>query len=96
MKLFGTSENTYLPVAGLGCLVVAIVQPSFTFGVSLTSAANTGLIIATAPVWGLLLGSMLRLERPMWRGITGVGLSITGLGIVFYEGLGGESTSIST
>jgi drug/metabolite transporter (DMT)-like permease len=58
-----------LPVAGLGCLGVAIGQTAFTFGVSLTSAANTGLIFATAPVWGLLLGSILGLERPTPRGI---------------------------
>jgi drug/metabolite transporter (DMT)-like permease len=31
-----------LPMAGLGCLAVVIVQSSFTFGVSLTSASNTG------------------------------------------------------
>ena len=41
-----------LPVAGLGCLGVAIGQTAFTFGVSMTSAANTGLIFATAPIWG--------------------------------------------
>jgi drug/metabolite transporter (DMT)-like permease len=83
-----------LPVAGLGCLGVAIGQTAFTFGVSLTSAANTGLIFATAPVWGLLLGSMFGLERPTPRGILGVGLSILGVGIVFYEGLGAEGTSL--
>jgi drug/metabolite transporter (DMT)-like permease len=83
-----------LPVAGLGCLGVAIDQTAFTFGVSLTSAANTGLIFATAPVWGLLLSSMLGLERPTPRGILGVGLSILGVGIVFYEGLGAEGASL--
>jgi drug/metabolite transporter (DMT)-like permease len=45
-----------VPVAGLGCLYVAIGQGTFTFGIHLTSAANTGLIFATSPVWGLLLG----------------------------------------
>jgi drug/metabolite transporter (DMT)-like permease len=55
-----------LPVAGLGCLGVAIGQTAFTFGVSMTSAANTGLIFATAPIWGLLLGLILGLERPAW------------------------------
>ncbi len=83
-----------LPVAGLGCLGVVIGQTGFTFGVSMTSAANTGLIFATAPVWGLLLGLVLGLERPTWRGILGVGLSILGVGIVFYEGLGAEGTSV--
>jgi len=39
-------------MAALGCFGVAIAQSGFTFGVSLTSAASTGLIFATAPVWG--------------------------------------------
>ena len=84
-----------VPVGGLGCLYVAVGQGTFTFGIHLTSAANTGLIFATSPVWGLLLGSMLGLERPTWRGILGVSLSILGVGIVFYEGLWAESASLA-
>src|SRR4029453_18701783 len=84
-----------LPVAGLGCLGVAIGQTAFTFGVSMTSAANTGLIFATAPIWGLFLSLMLGLERPTAMGMVGVGLSILGVGIVFYEGLGTEGTSLA-
>ena len=64
-------------------------------GIHLTSAANTGLIFATSPVWGLLLGSMLGLERPTWRGILGVGLSLVGVGIVFYEGLSADSAGLA-
>jgi drug/metabolite transporter (DMT)-like permease len=37
---------------------------------------------------------MLGLERPTPRGILGVGLSILGVGIVFYEGLGAEGASL--
>jgi drug/metabolite transporter (DMT)-like permease len=83
------ARKDVLPLAGLGCLGVAVAQTSFTFGVSMTSAANTGLIFATAPVWGLLLGLALGLERPTWRGVLGVGLSILGVGVVFWEGLTG-------
>jgi drug/metabolite transporter (DMT)-like permease len=83
-----------LSMAGLGCLGVAIGQTTFTFGVSLTSAANTGFIFATAPVWGLLFGFVLGLERPTWRGAAGVGLSILGVGVIFYEGLGLEGASL--
>jgi drug/metabolite transporter (DMT)-like permease len=88
------ARKDLLPMAGLGCLGVAVGQTTFTFGVSLTSAANTGFIFATAPVWGLLFGFVLGLERPTWRGISGVALSILGVGIIFYEGLGLEGTSL--
>jgi drug/metabolite transporter (DMT)-like permease len=73
---------------------VAVGQTTFTFGVSMTSAANTGFIFATAPVWGLLFGCALGLERPTWRGTSGVGLSILGVGVIFYEGLGLEGASL--
>ena len=88
------ARKDLLSMAGLGCLGVAIGQTTFTFGVSLTSAANTGFIFATAPVWGLLFGFVLGLERPTWRGAAGVGLSILGVGVIFYEGLRLEGESL--
>jgi drug/metabolite transporter (DMT)-like permease len=89
------ARKDLLSMAGLGCLGVAIGQTTFTFGVSLTSAANTGFIFATAPVWGLLLfGFVLGLERPTWRVAAGVGLSILGVGVIFYEGLRLEGESL--
>ncbi len=82
------------PMAALGCLGVATAQTGFTFGVHLTTAASTGLIFATAPVWGMLLGSVLGHERPTGRGVVGVALSIVGVGVVFYEGLGAGGTNL--
>ncbi|HEX5848766.1 MAG TPA: DMT family transporter [Rubrobacter sp.] len=76
-----------LPMAALGCLGVATAQTGFTYGVSLTTAGSTGLIFATAPVWGLLLGAVLGLERPTWKGVAGVGLSIVGVALVVLDGL---------
>jgi len=59
----------------------------------MTSTANTGLVFATAPVWGLLLGFALGMERPTRAGVLGMGLSI--LGVVFREGLvGAEGASL--
>ncbi len=82
------------PMAALGCLGVGTAQTGFTFGLSMTSAASTGLIFSTAPVWGMLLGSVLGHERPTGRGVVGVALSIVGVGVVFYEGLVAESTDL--
>ena len=80
-------RSDLLPMAALGCFGVATAQTGFTFGLSLTSAGSTGLIFATAPVWGLLLGAVLGLERPTWKGVTGVGLSILGVALVVLDGL---------
>jgi drug/metabolite transporter (DMT)-like permease len=62
--------------------------------VSLTSAASTGLIFATAPVWGLLLGAVLGLERPTVRGIVGLALSVVGVAVVVFEGFGSGGDSL--
>ena len=81
------ARRDLLPMAALGCFGVATAQTGFTFGVSLSSAGSTGLIFATAPVWGLLLGAVLGLERPSWKGVLGVGLSIMGVALVVLDGL---------
>jgi drug/metabolite transporter (DMT)-like permease len=83
-----------LPMVGLGCFGIGAAQTAFTFGISLTSAASTGLVFTTAPVWGMLLGFVLGLERPGWKGVLGVGLCILGVGLVFYGGLSSEDDSL--
>ena len=83
-----------LPMAALGCFGIGSAQTAFTFGISLTSAASTGLVFTTAPVWGMVLGFVLGLERPSWRGVVGVGLCILGVGIVFYGGLSSVEDSL--
>ena len=87
-------RSDLIPMAALGCFGVATAQTGFTFGVSLSSAGSTGLIFATAPVWGLLLGAVLGLERPTWKGVLGVGLSIVGVAMVGLDGLTSEHASL--
>jgi drug/metabolite transporter (DMT)-like permease len=83
-----------LPMASLGCFGIGAAQTAFTFGISLTSAASTGLVFTTAPVWGMVLGFVFGLERPSWRGVLGVGLCILGVGMVFYGGLSSVEDSL--
>ncbi|MEJ7632827.1 MAG: DMT family transporter [Rubrobacteraceae bacterium] len=82
-------------MAALGCFGVGTAQTCFTFGVSMTTAANTGLIFASAPIWGLVLGFLLGLERPTAKGVLGVLLSIVGIGAVFYDGIGMKGASLT-
>jgi len=84
------ARRDVLPMLGLGCFGIGAAQTAFTFGVSMTSAASAGLVFATAPVWGILLGLVLGRERPTPRGVLGIGLSISGVGIVFYGGSSGS------
>ena len=81
-------------LAGLGLVGVALNQVGYTVGLSLTSGSNASLIFATAPVWGLLLGIALGLERGTWTGTLGLGLAIAGVALVVGGGLGSEEASL--
>jgi drug/metabolite transporter (DMT)-like permease len=82
-------------MAGLGLVGVALNNVAFTFGVSMTSASNTALVVATAPLWGMLLGFVLGWERPKLKGLAGVGLALLGVGLIVYRGLGTSGTSLT-
>ena len=89
------SRAEMLPMLGLGIVGITVTQSVFTVGVSLTTAANTALVYSTSPVWGMLLGSLIGLERPRLRGIVGVALALTGVGFIVYGGLGlGEANLV--
>ena len=88
-------REDFWAMAGLGVVGVALNNIAFTFGVSMTSASNTALVVATAPLWGMLLGFVLGLERPKLKGLVGVGLALLGVGVIVYRGLGASDTSLA-
>jgi drug/metabolite transporter (DMT)-like permease len=87
-------REDFLAVLGLGLVGITLTQTVFTLGVSVTTAANTALVYSTAPVWGMLLGFALGLERPRLQGILGVGFSLLGVGFIVYGGLEFAGTSL--
>ena len=88
-------RGDFLRVLGLGFVGVTLTQSVFTIGVSMTTAANTALIYSTAPVWGMLLGFVLALERPRLSGVLGVGLCLIGVALIVYGGLEFGGTSLA-
>jgi len=80
---------------GLGAVGITLTQSFFSVGVGLTTAANTALVYSTAPVWGMLLGAALGLERPGLRNILGVALALVGVGLVVRGGLQLGGTSLA-
>jgi len=79
-------------LAGVGALGVGLNNVAFTLGVSMTTASDTALIYAAVPVWGMLLGLALGLERPERRGVAGVALAFLGVALIVWSG-GGEAGS---
>ncbi len=90
----GLRREDFWAMAGLGVIGIALNNVAFTFGVSMTSASNTALVVATAPLWGMLLGFVLGWERPSLKGMAGVGLALVGVGVIVYRGLGSGGTSL--
>ena len=82
-----------LNMAGVGFVGVGMNNVAFTLGVSMTTASDTALIYAAVPIWGMLLGLALGLERPTLWGVVGVALAFLGVGVVMYGGLGGGGGS---
>ena len=76
-----------LPMLGLGAVGITATQPFVTVGADIATAANAALIFSTAPVWGMLLGFALGLERPSLRGVLGVKLALLGVSLVVYGAL---------
>jgi drug/metabolite transporter (DMT)-like permease len=81
-----------LSLAGVGLVGVGANNVAFTLGVSMTTASETALIYAAVPIWGILLGLALGLERPTPWGIVGVCLAFLGVAVVVYGGLAGSTS----
>jgi drug/metabolite transporter (DMT)-like permease len=90
----GLTPNDLAVMAGLGLVGVTLNQVGYTVGLSLTSGSHGALIFATAPVWGLVLGIVLGLERGSWRGAVGLGFAVAGVALVAGEGLGSPEASV--
>ena len=81
----------YLSIVLLGILGNVVYQLLFIYGIDKTLAGNSSLILATVPVWTLLLATTLNKERHgigVWSGII-----ITLVGIFFV--VSGSGTNLS-
>jgi drug/metabolite transporter (DMT)-like permease len=87
-------RKDFRAMAGLGLVGIALNNILFTNGVSMTSASNTALVVATAPLWGMLLAFVLGWERPKLKGIVGVGVALFGVAVIVYRGLGDSGASL--
>jgi drug/metabolite transporter (DMT)-like permease len=90
----GHSPKNLAVMAGLGFVGVTLNQVGYTVGLSLTSGSHGALIFATAPIWGLLLGIVLGLERGTRRGAVGLGFAVAGVALVVGDGLGSPEASV--
>lgn len=72
----------------LGLLGNVVYQGFFIFGIDATFAGNAAILLATIPLWTLILSTLLGHERPGPRVWTGVLVALVGMVLVV---LGGEA-----
>ena len=81
--------------AELGCYGIALNQVGFTVGLNYTTVTHSALIIATGPIFVLLLARWQRLEVLTARKVLGMGLSFAGVVILSSEyGFGSQSPTL--
>jgi drug/metabolite transporter (DMT)-like permease len=69
-------------VVWVGLIGNTLYQFMFQFGLSLTTAANTALLLATGPLWMALIGTLRGTERLTPAAWGGVALSFGGIALV--------------
>ena len=83
-----------LPYLGLlGAIFFAIFPTTFNMGMRYEAASRGALLLATMPLWTLVIARFVSRERLTARQITGVFVSIAGVAIVITQrgGLGASS-----
>ena len=73
-------------VIGLGILGNVVYQSFFIFGIDITLAGNTSILLATIPVWTLILSTLLRQERGGPRVWVGILATLAGMFVVVLGG----------
>nr|MDQ3835274.1 DMT family transporter [Actinomycetota bacterium] len=63
-------------------------------GTSLTSASSAALIMATAPVWGMLIAAAFGVEPLRATTLIGAGVSLAGVVLILGRGLEGGGSSL--
>jgi drug/metabolite transporter (DMT)-like permease len=89
-------RSDWLPVIFLGVGGHAVYQLLFINGMARTNPANSSLLMATSPIWVVVIGYLLgveRINRLMWLGVL---FSFVGIVVLISGGEGGLSLSSQT
>jgi drug/metabolite transporter (DMT)-like permease len=86
---FRVERRDFWKLLVLGVLGNAVYQFFFIHAISLTTAANTSLILSMSPIFIALLSALLRIERIHWAAWMGILISFFGLYLVITKSNGG-------
>lgn len=84
----GPDVGDRLPLLVLGILGNVVYQMCFILGIDATLAGNASLLLATSPVWTVLLSAALGHEEPNGLVFVGSALTLAGMALVVVGGGG--------
>ncbi|GMV04872.1 MAG: hypothetical protein AMXMBFR53_11520 [Gemmatimonadota bacterium] len=84
----GPDAQDRLPLLVLGILGNVVYQMCFILGIDATLAGNASLLLATSPVWTVLLSAALGHEEPNGLVFVGSALTLAGMALVVAGGGG--------
>ncbi|WP_334129963.1 DMT family transporter [Sneathiella sp.] len=70
----------------IGLIGITIFQGGWAYGLSLTSASKTAVLLSTSPIFGALISAFLG-NRPGWKGWVGIVLAFLGVALVINNSL---------
>ena len=76
------NKRDTLTILALGALGNGVYQIFFAEGIARTRAGEAALVVAASPALMALIGRMRGVERVSMRGIVGIALSMSGVGLV--------------
>lgn len=81
-------KEDWIWVVLLGFTAIGVYQILFMVGLQHTTASNSSLLIATAPIWTAIIAAASRQERIAALQVVGILLSFAGAALVIYTGTG--------
>src|SRR5215217_5378055 len=90
------TRQLLLTTLGIGLFGGVIFNAALNEGMRLTTASNSALVMATAPVWGMLLAAGFGVEPLKATNIIGAGISLAGVGLIFTNEAGSAPFEAST
>jgi drug/metabolite transporter (DMT)-like permease len=88
------TRRLLLTTLGIGLVGGTLYNIALNEGTSMTSASSAALIMATSPVWGMLLAAGLGVEPLRATNVVGAVVSIAGVVIILGRGLEGGGSSL--
>jgi len=76
------SPRDALRIAGLGVVGISIYAVALGYGQKEVPAGSASLLVASAPVWMVIIATAIGRERPTVRALTGIAISFSGVALI--------------